>query len=102
MLKKITAVKARQNLGQIMNEVAIRNDQFIIERSGKAVAAVVPVWLLEQWLKRRKEFFRTVEEIKEQNKRYSEDEIERDVEDALRAVRLQEKKEREAGAPTRK
>ena len=100
MLKKITAVKARQNLGQIMNEVAIRNDQFIIERSGKAVAAVVPVWLLEQWLKRREEFFHTVEEIKEQNKGYSEDEIVRDVEAAVRAVRLQDKRDDESGAPT--
>jgi hypothetical protein len=28
MLKKISAMKARQNLGQVMNEVALRGDDY--------------------------------------------------------------------------
>ena len=34
--------------GDILNRVALRNDQFIIERKGKPLAAVVPVERLEQ------------------------------------------------------
>ena len=41
MLKKISAMKARQNLGQIMNEVSIKGDDYIIERAGKPLVAVV-------------------------------------------------------------
>jgi prevent-host-death family protein len=41
MLKKISDMKARQNLGQIMNEVSLRADDYIIERAGKPLVAVV-------------------------------------------------------------
>ncbi len=41
MLKKISAMKARQNLGQIMNEVSLKGDDYIIERAGKPLVAVV-------------------------------------------------------------
>lgn len=37
----ISAMKVRQNLGQIMNEASLRGDDFIIERAGKPVAALV-------------------------------------------------------------
>ncbi len=41
MLKKISAIKARQNFGQLMNEVALRGDDYIVERSGKPMVAIV-------------------------------------------------------------
>ena len=41
VLKKISAMKARQNLGQLLNEVSIRGDSFIIERAGKPLAVLV-------------------------------------------------------------
>ncbi|MCK9378349.1 MAG: type II toxin-antitoxin system Phd/YefM family antitoxin [Syntrophobacterales bacterium] len=41
MLKKISAMKARQNLGQLLNEVSIRGDAYIIERAGKPLAVLV-------------------------------------------------------------
>ena len=43
MIKTITAMKARQNLGTIMNEVSFRGDEFIIERAGKPMAVIVSV-----------------------------------------------------------
>ena len=48
MTEKISTVEIRQRLGDILNRVALRNDQFIIERKGKALAAIVPVERLEQ------------------------------------------------------
>lgn len=41
MLKKVSAMKARQNLGQLLNEVSIRGDTYVIERAGKPLAALV-------------------------------------------------------------
>lgn len=48
MTEKISTVEIRRRLGDILNRVALRNDQFIIERKGKALAAMVPVERLEQ------------------------------------------------------
>jgi prevent-host-death family protein len=41
MKKTVSAMKVRQNLGQIMNEASLRGDDFIIERAGKPVAVLV-------------------------------------------------------------
>ncbi len=41
VLKKISALKARQNLGQIINEVALRGDDYIIERAGRPLVAII-------------------------------------------------------------
>lgn len=48
MTEKISTLEIRQRLGDILNRVALRNDQFIIERKGKPMAAMVPVERLEQ------------------------------------------------------
>ncbi len=41
MIKKISAMKVRQNLGQVMNEVALRGDDYVVERAGKPLAAII-------------------------------------------------------------
>jgi prevent-host-death family protein len=46
--ERISTLQIRQRLGDILNRVALRNDQFIIERKGKPLAAMVPVSRLEQ------------------------------------------------------
>lgn len=48
MLKKISAMKARQNLGQLLSEVSIRGDAYIIERAGKPLAALVDMERFQQ------------------------------------------------------
>lgn len=48
MTRTITAMKARQNLGELLNRVSLRHDEFIIERGGKPMAAVIPIDRLEQ------------------------------------------------------
>jgi prevent-host-death family protein len=48
MTEKISTLDVRQRLGDFLNRVALRKDQFIIERKGKPLAALVPVEKLEQ------------------------------------------------------
>jgi len=45
--KRINAGKARVNFGQLLDEVFYKGDQFIIERDGRPMAAVVPLSQLE-------------------------------------------------------
>jgi prevent-host-death family protein len=47
-VKTINALKARQNFGQLLEEVYYKGDQFVIARAGKPMAAVVPLWQLEE------------------------------------------------------
>jgi len=87
MIKKVTAMKARKNLGQLLEEVYYRGDQYVIERAGKPMAAIVPVWYLEEWLKRRERFFGMVDEVRQGQENISPEAIERDIQDALKAIR---------------
>jgi len=87
MVKKINALKARKNLGELLEEVYYKGDQYVIERAGKPMAAVVPLWQLEEWQKRRARFFETVEEVQQQNHKVKSEVIEREVAEAVRAVR---------------
>ena len=43
MATKISTMEVRERLGDYLDRVALRHDQFIIERKGKALAAMVPV-----------------------------------------------------------
>jgi prevent-host-death family protein len=47
-VKKINALKARQNFGQMLEEVYYKGDRFVIERAGKPMAAVIPLSQLEE------------------------------------------------------
>lgn len=48
MIETISTLEMRQRLGDLLNRVALRHDQFVIERKGKPLAAMVPVERLEQ------------------------------------------------------
>ena len=87
MPKTISAMRARASLGRMLEEVYYRGDQFIIERAGKAMAALVPIEQFEKLRKAREEFFALVDEIHEANKGIPADVIERDVAAAVRAAR---------------
>ena len=48
MTEKVSTMDVRARIGDMLNRVALRHDEFIIERKGKALAALVPVERLEQ------------------------------------------------------
>ena len=48
MSEKVSTIDVRQRIGDMLNRVALRGDEFVIERKGKALAALVPIERLEQ------------------------------------------------------
>jgi len=40
--QRVSTLEIRKRLGELLDRVALRNDQFVIERKGKALAALVP------------------------------------------------------------
>lgn len=47
MTEKVSTIDVRQRIGDLLNRVALRNDEFIIERKGKPLAALVGVERLQ-------------------------------------------------------
>lgn len=89
LLKTINALKARQNLGQLLEEVFYNGDQFIIQRAGKSMAAVISLPEYEMFLKQREKDMTVFDGIREKNKGAKLAEVRADVQEAIEAVRKQ-------------
>jgi prevent-host-death family protein len=87
MQKTISAMKARQNLGQIMNEVALRGDDFVIERAGKPVAVLVSMDKYKILTKDREKALETVNRIREKLAKEKPQSIEELIGEAVCSVR---------------
>ena len=47
-MERVSTIDVRQRIGDLLNRVALHHDEFVIERKGKPLAALVPVERLEQ------------------------------------------------------
>lgn len=57
MVKQVPAVRARQQLGSILDEVRFRGTDFVIERDGKPMAVVISPEAYAQYQRARREAF---------------------------------------------
>ena len=87
MLKRISAMKARQNLGQIMNEVSLKGDDYIIERAGRPLVAVVSIEKFQALHKEKDESMSALEQIWEKMKDESPKTIAKTINEAVEAAR---------------
>jgi hypothetical protein len=87
MVRKVSALKVGKDLGQLLEGVYRKGDQYVIERDGQPMAAVVPVWQLKEWRDRRARFFEKVDELRSTGKKRRPQLVEREVRAAVRAVR---------------
>lgn len=85
MLKTVSAIKARQNLGQLMNEVFLKDDEYIVERSGKPLVAIIPIETYLNLKNNRKEFFRLYDSL--QGTADNAASVDGDIAEALAAAR---------------
>lgn len=56
MVSEVSAVKLRQNLGDILNQVQYRGDSVVVTKDGKPVAALVDAQLFERIRHMRERF----------------------------------------------
>ena len=92
MLKKISAIKARQNLGHVMNEVALKEDEYIVERAGKPLVAIIPIDQYKRLRGEREDFFRMVDEIQTEAVRSDRKVVDSEIEEAVQAYRKSKSK----------
>lgn len=86
-LKVVTALKARQTLGTIMNAVSFRNDQYIVERKGKPMVAIIPIKKFKQMDKARHRFFVNMSKISESFAGEDSDKLDDILEEATEAAK---------------
>ncbi len=75
------------NFAELLGRVKFGGETFIVERSGKPMAALVPVQLYERWLKEREEALTVFDRIWSQQPDSDPAEIEADIAEAIEAVR---------------
>jgi len=86
MLKRISAQKARQNFGELMDEVRLRGDRYIVNRGEKPLVAVIPVEEYLAWEQARERLYRRILEMREQHRKQESDELEHQIRQAIEAV----------------
>lgn len=87
MTVRLGAREARTNFAELLGRVKYGGEAFIVERSGKAMAALVPVELYESWLAERAEAFKVVDRIRGRQTDLNAAEVEADIAEAIEAVR---------------
>lgn len=85
--KKTTAIKARQNLGQLLEEAYYRGDEFVIERAGKPMAVLIPIQEFQRWQKQREADFAVFDQTRAKSGKVKPSKVEKDVSEAITKVR---------------
>lgn len=87
MAKELTALKVRGNLGEILEEVYYKGQEYIIKRGKKPMAVLIPPDEFDSFKKQRETDMKAFGRVRAKAKAYSTKEIEADVEEATKAVR---------------
>ena len=88
MEKTIGAWEARRGLGQLIEEAFYHKDHFVVERSGRHMAVIVPVDDYRRWQQLAKErIFIMLEEVWNRIQAVPAAELEVDIEQALDTLR---------------
>ncbi len=86
MLKKVSAQKARQNFGELMDEVRLRGDRYIVNRGEKPLVAVIPVEEYLAWEQARERLYSRIVELRERNRNEDALQLETEIRQAIAAV----------------
>ncbi len=91
MLRQIPLEQVALNLQATVDEVKKRHEQLIVTQGGQPVAALVPIEFFQRWLDERDKAFKFYDNLPTWNLPYSEEEVEADIEQAIREVRSEYK-----------
>jgi len=87
MIREATAMTVRQNLGTLLNEIQYRQDQIVITKGGKPVAAMVEIALFDKIRAMHEEFERLSAELAQSCRDVPPETVEAEIDEAVAAVR---------------
>lgn len=92
MIREASAMKVRQNLSELLNEVRYRRGKVLITKAGKPVAALVDVAMFERMRKLDEEFDRMRAALAQAFSGMSDKEAASLVDEAVKDVRARRRK----------
>lgn len=87
MLIEATAMKVRQNFGELINQVQYRHASIEITKSSKPVAALISIELFDRIKSMRKEFDRLTSKLQASVKDENVKDFEKVINEAVKKVR---------------
>jgi PHD/YefM family antitoxin component YafN of YafNO toxin-antitoxin module len=87
MVRRLSAKEARDRFAEILGQVHFGKDTVIVEKQGKAVAAVIDMGRYEQLARAWEEPFAVLDRIRAKNRDQDPAQVERDVASAVAEVR---------------
>ncbi len=85
----IGAREARERFADLLGRVGYGGEVAIVERSGKPLVALIPVEVYEQLIAEREARFQMLDRMRSKLPDIPEEEVEKDVKQAIDAVRKQ-------------
>ena len=80
-------MKARQNFGQVMNEVSLKGDDYVIERAGKPMVAIISMEKYRMLQKEREEALKALENVWGKMDNEKSQVVEKTIGEAVKAAR---------------
>ena len=87
MVEHVGAREARNRFADLLGNVHYGGQVVVVERSGKPMVAVIPVDMYQQVIAEREARFQVLDSIRARLPEIAEEEVERDVTEAIKAVR---------------
>ena len=87
MMRQITLEQVALNLLTTIEDVQDHHTQLMVTRDGKPVMVMIPVDDYERWFAERDQAFKYLDNLPTRDLPYSEEEVEADIEQAIREVR---------------
>jgi prevent-host-death family protein len=94
MIRRVNALEARKNLGTLLEGAFYKGNQYVIERAGRPMAALVPVSQLRAWQERRSRFFAALDEVAQKTRGIKPAVVEHEVAEAVTALRAKTRRRR--------
>ena len=88
MAKHMGAKEARIKFADLIGSVRFGNEEVILERSGKPMAAMIPIETYKRLVTERRARFEVLDAIRSRLPDISQEEIESDIADAISKVRV--------------
>lgn len=83
----IGARDLRQKFAEILGKVGFGGDVAVVERSGKPMAAIIPIEMYQQLVAEREARFQIVEKIQNGQQTRPVEEVEKDINAAIKRAR---------------
>ena len=87
MAKHVGAREARSRFSDLIGSVRFGNEEVIVERSGKPMAAMIPIETYERLVAERRARFEVLDRIRSRLPEIPLEKIDKDVADAVAKVR---------------